>query len=312
MRYICFSILLLLVKPLKAQDGLTGEYYDGSNFEKKIATRMDEKIDFIWHIPPVYGIKTPKYSVRWKGNITAPETGAYDFSVKVNDGSRVWVNNKLIIDCSLLNNKHNPSGYISLEKGKTYPIKIEYFNYDEEGFIALYWALPSKITAHSSNINKIESTFFKQKNQALAIKEEPKSSKPPLRKKTKVNTAESNNSHITADTIEKFTPKNVQFQQSTSVILTTCYTELDNLATFLKRFPKLNLTIEGHTDVIGDPKMNKTLSEERAAAVAKYIIEKGVDEMRILTLGYGSTRPILTDSIKSGHIENRRVSFIIK
>ena len=71
-------------------------------------------------------------------------------------------------------------------------------------------------------------------------------------------------------------------------------------------------TIEGHTDVIGDQNMNKTLSEERAIAVAQYLIQHGIDENRIVSVGYGSTRPIVTDSVKMGNRVNRRVAFIIK
>ena len=102
------------------------------------------------------------------------------------------------------------------------------------------------------------------------------------------------------------------FQQSKSLMLPESYTELDNLTAFLKRYPKLTLTIEGHTDVIGDQNMNKTLSEERAIAVAQYLIQHGIDENRIVSVGYGSTRPIVKDSVKMGNRVNRRVAFIIK
>jgi hypothetical protein len=180
MRYFCFSTILLLATHLKAQEGLTGEYYDGSNFEKKVATRIDEKIDFLWHIPPVFGIKAEKYSVRWKGQITVPESGSYNFTVAVNNASRVWVNNKLIIDCSILNDKFYEGGRITLEKGKTYPIKVEYINFSKEAHICLYWAIPSSNTTYSTSISKIESEYFKQKNQTLAKKDEPKTSKYPL------------------------------------------------------------------------------------------------------------------------------------
>ena len=90
------------------------------------------------------------------------------------------------------------------------------------------------------------------------------------------------------------------------------FSELDNFAAFLKRYPKLMLTVEGHTDNIGDLKLNLTLSEERAQAVMKYLVDKGIAANRIQAKGYGSSRPLINDNSTSGHLQNRRVEFIIR
>ena len=90
------------------------------------------------------------------------------------------------------------------------------------------------------------------------------------------------------------------------------FQELDNLAAFLKRYAKLMLIIEGHTDNIGDIKLNLTLSEERAQAVMNYLVDKGIAVNRIQAKGYGSSRPLINDNSTTGHLQNRRVEFIIR
>jgi outer membrane protein OmpA-like peptidoglycan-associated protein len=315
-----FFALFLNIFRLNAQQGLVGDYYEGTNFEKKVATRIDANIDFKWNMPPIFSIKSQKYSIRWTGKIKAPESGVYYFSAKVDDGIRVWIGNKLIIDEWNLHDEGHFANKMTFEKGKIYDLKVEYFNALKEGEVHLSWGLPS----HKPNVGEIimviDNKYFLNPNQPIAEKNETKlkyqTKQPPLSKQPK-NTLKSpikpvKNTVVSADTIQKYIPKNVMFQQSKSIMLPESFTELDNLAAFLKRFPKLNLTIEGHTDVIGDQKMNKTLSEERALAVAQYLIKHGVDENRIVSVGYGSTRPIVADSVKMGNRVNRRVAFIIK
>lgn len=324
MKNAIFSFFLLIALRLTAQQGLFAEYYDGSNFDKKVATRIDPKIDFSWwQTPPVAGINPQRCSIRWTGKITTPETGSYTFSAKVDDGIRVWVGNTLIINAWELNDEGNFLGKITLEKGKTYDLKVEYFNALIEGEVRLLWELPSEKPTFGgwfgNNMKVIDSRYFQQPiEQPLAQKTQLKPEIPPLSKKPIITSKSPNKpvkpktTVVNADTIQKYTPKNVMFQQSKSIMLPESYAELDNLTAFLKRYPKLTLTIEGHTDVIGDQKMNKTLSEERALSVAQYLIKQGIDENRIVSVGYGSTRPILADSVKTGHTENRRVAFIIK
>ena len=79
---------------LSAQDGLLGEYYNGINFEQKVMTRTDAKIDFAWwHSSPQDGVVNREYySIRWTGKLLTPETGEYLFSAKFDDGIRFWIN----------------------------------------------------------------------------------------------------------------------------------------------------------------------------------------------------------------------------
>jgi len=70
--------------------------------------------------------------------------------------------------------------------------------------------------------------------------------------------------------------------------------------------------IEGHTDNVGSAAKNKTLSEQRAQAVLKYLVSRGVDKKRLKAVGYGLTKPVADNSTDEGKAKNRRVELVIK
>jgi outer membrane protein OmpA-like peptidoglycan-associated protein len=65
--------------------------------------------------------------------------------------------------------------------------------------------------------------------------------------------------------------------------------------------------IEGHTDSDGSNLLNQTLSENRAAAVKNYLIEKGISTERLRSTGFGETKPLDTNKTAKGKTNNRRV-----
>lgn len=75
----------------------------------------------------------------------------------------------------------------------------------------------------------------------------------------------------------------------------------------LLRFPDMHLTIEGHTDNVGDPQMNQQLSLQRALAVKNALVDAGIAAQRLSTVGYGETKPVSTNDTEAGRALNRRV-----
>ncbi len=82
---------------------------------------------------------------------------------------------------------------------------------------------------------------------------------------------------------------------------------LETVVRFLKENPDLTIAIEGHTDLTGDEDYNLSLSESRALEVKKYLVQRGIDENRIKTKGYGESRPLVTSS----SAQNRRIELRI-
>ena len=100
----------------------------------------------------------------------------------------------------------------------------------------------------------------------------------------------------------------VNFDSNSDVVKQAYMKEIQNVADFLKQYPDTNAVIEGHTDTSGSALYNKNLSQRRADAVAKVIIERfGIDASRVSAVGYGEERPIADESTLEGKIANRRV-----
>jgi outer membrane protein OmpA-like peptidoglycan-associated protein len=76
-------------------------------------------------------------------------------------------------------------------------------------------------------------------------------------------------------------------------------------------FPKMHVSIEGHTDDRGSDGYNQTLSENRAGAVREYLEGRGIDPGRLKSVGYGETKPIASNRTARGRASNRRVEFKI-
>lgn len=110
---------------------------------------------------------------------------------------------------------------------------------------------------------------------------------------------------------ESLVLKNIVFENNKSSLLPQSFTELNQLANYLKQNPDTKIEIGGHTDNTGTEAHNKQLSAARAKSVADYLIRSGIDKTRILYIGYGSSRPEGTNDTDAGRQKNRRVEFII-
>jgi len=75
----------------------------------------------------------------------------------------------------------------------------------------------------------------------------------------------------------------------------------------LKANPNLQVLIEGHTDSMGSDEYNAKLSGQRAGAVWKYLVSKGIDATRLQAKGLGETQPIASNDTEEGRAKNRRV-----
>ena len=82
--------------------------------------------------------------------------------------------------------------------------------------------------------------------------------------------------------------------------------ELDRLVQFLQDNPTVKIQIEGHTDNIGATPDNQKLSENRAKSVVGYLKSKGIKLERLLTKGFGASKPIADNKTEEGRAQNRR------
>jgi outer membrane protein OmpA-like peptidoglycan-associated protein len=103
---------------------------------------------------------------------------------------------------------------------------------------------------------------------------------------------------------------NVYFEQSSFIMQKESYPELDKVVFILKTNPQTKIEIGGHTDNIGDNRLNLALSENRAKVILNYLVSKGIDEDRLLYKGYGGTKPVAPNDTEDNKKKNRRVEIV--
>ena len=121
-------------------NGLTGDYYNGMDFNTYYTTRIDPVIHFDWGFgSPMQGIGVDHFSIRWQGKIQPRADGNYTFFVNSDNGRRLWINDQLIIDKWIDDYDIEYSGNISLRANQLYNIKLEYFENIGGAYCHLEW-----------------------------------------------------------------------------------------------------------------------------------------------------------------------------
>jgi outer membrane protein OmpA-like peptidoglycan-associated protein len=103
----------------------------------------------------------------------------------------------------------------------------------------------------------------------------------------------------------------VKFAPSKFKVLPASFKLLNQVAQAMTDFPKIRVSIEGHTDNVGSESANVKLSQRRAEAVRDYLVAKGVSPSRLQAIGYGPTKPIASNKTTKGKAQNRRTEFRI-
>ena len=129
--------------------GLSGLYYDNMDLTSLKATRIDQSVNFDWGSAPPNTLAAGTYSVRWTGQVLAPESGTYRFSTRSSDGVRLWVNGVQVINDwnDQAANVWNDSAAIALTAGQKYSLRMEYYNNASPATVRLYWYIPSRQAA---------------------------------------------------------------------------------------------------------------------------------------------------------------------
>lgn len=125
--------------------GLAATYYNNKNFTGATVQRIDPTINFDWAGGSPDGSLGPNtFSVRWTGQIQAQLTEAYTFNVKADDGARLWIDGKLVIDIWKSGGAQSIKTLpIPLVAGQKYAITMDYFEAQDNASARLFWSSPS-------------------------------------------------------------------------------------------------------------------------------------------------------------------------
>lgn len=105
---------------------------------------------------------------------------------------------------------------------------------------------------------------------------------------------------------------NILFETGKSAIQKESFPIVDQIYELMKSNTSLKVSVEGHTDNLGDAASNKKLSNDRAKAIMDALIAKGIDETRLSSIGWGQEKPVGDNRTDEGRTKNRRVEIVKK
>jgi len=105
--------------------------------------------------------------------------------------------------------------------------------------------------------------------------------------------------------------RHIYFDFDKTTLKSESYVELNKVVDFLKKNPKVEIQISGHTDNKGNDNYNLNLSQGRSQAVVDYLISQGIEDYRLSAQGYGESKPVETNDTEAGRANNRRVEVTV-
>jgi alpha-D-xyloside xylohydrolase len=143
------------VAALQTSDGRPGlavQYFEGLDFEKPAGRSVDEKIEHRWPGPPLAGPPPgltgfDNFSARWEGTLTAPEDGEYELGVEYDDGARIFLDGKLVVDDWSMGPARYRSARVTLRQGTRHALTAEFHQGGMERYFRLAWRTPSDLRA---------------------------------------------------------------------------------------------------------------------------------------------------------------------
>ena len=222
------------------------------------------------------------FAIIYRGKFEVPMGGVYEFAIKSDDGSRVWVDSSLLINHDGLHDfKQAKKGALRLEKG-FHDLKVWYFQglAHRMGLILMWRNMEDKIWK-PFDLKPVEDEFKKN-----------------MRIDSTVANIQLSDKLLFG--VAKYDLKNEGKEALSQIIK------------LLLLNPKAALRIEGHTDNKGSADSNQVLSENRAKAVATALKEMGMLEtVKIETKGFGFSQPVAPNTDEAGRAKNRRVDITV-
>ncbi|MGA2811475.1 MAG: glycoside hydrolase family 3 C-terminal domain-containing protein, partial [Candidatus Acidiferrum sp.] len=121
--------------------GMTAEFFDNASLEgQPILRRVDAQINFHWNgEPPAPGVTAQNFSVRWTGELVPSASGDYRLGGSADDGFRLYLNGKLLVDDWSSHAERTMTANVHLEAGRSYPLRLEYFQKEWDSAVRLLW-----------------------------------------------------------------------------------------------------------------------------------------------------------------------------
>ena len=137
--------------------GLRGEYFNNKDLQgEPVASRIDEQLNFDWFTnAPVPQLPGDNFSARWTGRLVAPVSGTYRLGLRVDDGVRLYLDDKLLVEDWRDRGTRTVTKPVELEAGRSYKLRIDYFERYANASAKLVWCPPRLAeTLHEDALTK--------------------------------------------------------------------------------------------------------------------------------------------------------------
>ena len=157
--------------------------------------------------------------------------------------------------------------------------------------------------------NEDEEEEKEEENGETANKIEPNENNS--QNQTTKNTNENGNSYqVESDAVSKMSISKYSINETK--LTSEQKRDLDDVVSFMKKWPDSKITIVGHTCSLGNDAVNNRIGLNRAHRAKQYLLENGIDESRIEEISKAATEPCTSNDTEDGRLQNRRITFIVK
>jgi OOP family OmpA-OmpF porin len=166
--------------------------------------------------------------------------------------------------------------------------------------------LKEQVAQQENTIHQLQDELNQVKIRLVQVEEQAKKVGEELQKSKETNLPSTNNQPliIDDDTFKLF--QNIDFKLNSVELTVAAKQQLDQLAKRLKNQSNIKLEISGYTDTTGTKAFNHALSQQRANSVKDYLVRAGIDDSRLIIIGYGDSHPIAPNDTYDGRRLNRR------
>jgi outer membrane protein OmpA-like peptidoglycan-associated protein len=226
------------------------------------------------------------FAIDYNGSIYVPAAGKYTFRLNSDDGSKLYLDGRVVVDDDGVHGMADQSGDVKLTKGE-HKFRLSYFQGPATGIGLQVFVTPPGGTEKIFRLQDFNKAVAESRS-LLGVTEDAKE-------------------------IHVQFGSEVLFDSGKYELKPTAEKSLTQLAQVLRSYPGYPTLIEGHTDNVGSAESNQTLSENRAEAVKQWLIDKGqVPGVCISTKGYGFSKPVASNDTAAGRQKNRRVEVHIQ
>lgn len=153
------------LQPPDGRPGVAAQYFEGRNFEKPLGKLVEPKIEHTWPGPPLAeppaGLRSlDNFSGRWEGFILAAEDGEHELGVEGDDGFRLWLDGRLVVEDWRDAAPRFKGAKITLRKGQRLPFKLDYYQGRHDRSLRLGWRTPSQLAAGDGRLDSRLETYL--------------------------------------------------------------------------------------------------------------------------------------------------------